>query len=167
MEKMKVLVIGASGLLAGPVIRQLDEKGFDLRLFSRTVKPSMFINDYDIVRGDVFNHDDLVKAMTGCDAVHISISTTDDVRATAAITDLAKKKGIRLISLISGCTVSEENRWFKFIDDKSKMEQMIIQSGIPYFIFRPTWFFESRVVCQEREGINPGPAGWAVSLGGS
>jgi nucleoside-diphosphate-sugar epimerase len=27
MEKMKILVIGASGLLAGPVIRKLDEKG--------------------------------------------------------------------------------------------------------------------------------------------
>jgi uncharacterized protein YbjT (DUF2867 family) len=143
MKKLKILVIGASGLLAGPVIRKLDEKGFDVRLFSRTVKPSMFINDYDIVRGDLFNPDDLDKAMNGCDGVHISISTTDDVRAIALIIEMAKKKGVRLISLISGCTVSEENRWFKFIDDKFKAEQIIIQSGIPYFIFRPTWFFES------------------------
>jgi uncharacterized protein YbjT (DUF2867 family) len=140
---MKILVIGASGLLAGPVIRKLDEKGFDLRLFSRTVNPSMFINDYDIVKGDLFNTDDLDKAMSNCDAVHISISTVDDVKATAAIIETAKKKGIRHISLISGCTVSEENRWFRFIDDKFTIEQMIIRSGIPYYIFRPTWFFES------------------------
>jgi uncharacterized protein YbjT (DUF2867 family) len=143
MEKMKVLVIGASGLLAGPVIRKLDEKGFDLRLFSRSVNPSMFVNDYDIVRGDLFNPSDLEKAMNGCDAVHISISTSDDVKAVAAIVEMAKKKGIRFVSLISGCTVSEENRWFKFIDDKMRIEQMIMQSGIPYYIFRPTWFFES------------------------
>jgi uncharacterized protein YbjT (DUF2867 family) len=143
MAKMKILVIGASGLLAGPVIRKLDENGFDLRLFSRTVSPSMFINDHDIVRGDLFNQDDLEKAMTGCDAVHISISTSDDVKAVSTILETAKNKGIRFISLISGCTVAEENRWFKFIDDKLTIEQMIIKSGIPYYIFRPTWFFES------------------------
>jgi uncharacterized protein YbjT (DUF2867 family) len=143
MEKMKILVIGASGLLAGPVIRKLDENGFDLRLFSRTVNPSMFINDHDIVRGDLFDQDDLEKAMSGCDAVHISISTSDDVKAVSTILDTAKNEGIKFISLISGCTVAEENRWFKFIDDKLTIEQMIIQSGIPYYIFRPTWFFES------------------------
>lgn len=143
MNEMKVLVIGASGLLAGPVIRKLDEKGFDLRLFSRSVSPSMFVNDYDIVKGDVFIPSDLERAMNGCDAVHISISTSDDVKAVAAIVEMAKNKGIRFVSLISGCTVSEENRWFKFIDDKMRIEQMIMQSGIPYYIFRPTWFFES------------------------
>ncbi len=143
MKKMKILVIGASGLLAGPVISRLDEKGFELRLFSRKVNPSMFVNEYDIVQGDVFNPSDLERAMSGCDAVHITISTSDDVRAIEAITETAKKKDIKLVSLVSGCTVSKENRWFKFIDDKYRSEQMIIQSGIPYLIFRPTWFFES------------------------
>jgi len=143
MEKMKVLVIGASGLLAGPVIRKLDEKGFDLRLFSRSVSPSMFVNEYDIMRGDVFNPADLEKAMSGCDAVHISVSTDDDVKAVTGIVEMAKKKELRYISLISGCTVSEENRWFKFIDDKIRIEQMVMESGLSWFIFRPTWFFES------------------------
>jgi len=143
MEKMKILVIGASGLLAGPVIRKLEEKGYDLRLFSRSVKPSMFVNDYDIVQGDVFNPADLDKAVSGCDAVHISLASTDDVKAVANILDASKKNGVRRISLVSGCTVAEENRWFKFTDDKFRTEQMIMLSGIPYYIFRPTWFFES------------------------
>jgi len=143
MKKKKILVIGASGLLAGPVIRALDEKGFELRLFSRSVNASMFVNEYDIIQGDLFNPDDLEKAMAGCDAVHISIATTDDVKATGVILDKAREKGTRLISMISGCTVSEENRWFDFIDQKFRAEQLIMQSGIPYFIFRPTWFFES------------------------
>jgi uncharacterized protein YbjT (DUF2867 family) len=143
MGKMKILVIGASGLLAGPVIRKLDEKGYDLRLFSRSVKSSMFINDYDIAQGDVFNPADLDEAVTGCDAVHISLASTDDVQAVANIIEASKKNGVRRISLVSGCTVAEENRWFKFTDDKFRTEQMIMQSGIPYYIFRPTWFFES------------------------
>ncbi len=140
---MKILVIGASGLLAGPVIRKLDEKGFDLRLFSRSVKPSMFVNDYEIAQGDVFNLADLEKAVSGCDAVHISLASADDVKAVSNIIEVSKRNGVRRISLVSGCTVAEENRWFRFIDDKFRTEQMIMQSGLSWYIFRPTWFFES------------------------
>ena len=143
MERMKILVIGASGLLAGPVIRKLDERGYDLRLFSRSVKPSMFVNDYEIAQGDVFNVADLEKAVTGCDAVHISLASADDVKAVSNILEVSKRNGVRKISLISGCTVAEENRWFKFTDDKFRTEQMIMQSGLSWYIFRPTWFFES------------------------
>jgi uncharacterized protein YbjT (DUF2867 family) len=140
---MKILVIGASGLLAGPVIRKLDEAGFELKLFSRTVNPSMFVNEYDMLQGDLFNPADLEKAVQGCDAIHITISTSDDVKATGTILNAAVKNQIQRISMISGCTVAEENRWFSFIDQKFRAEQLIRQSGIPYYIFRPTWFFES------------------------
>lgn len=37
MGIMNILVIVASGLLTGPVIRKPEEKGYDLRLFSRPV----------------------------------------------------------------------------------------------------------------------------------
>ena len=130
-------------MLAGPVIRKLDEAGFELKLFSRTVNPSMFVNEYDMLQGDLFNPADLEKAVQGCDAIHITISTSDDVKATGAILNAAVKNQIQRISMISGCTVAEENRWFSFIDQKFKAEQLIRQSGIPYYIFRPTWFFES------------------------
>ena len=140
---MKVLIIGASGLLAGPVIRKLDDAGHHLRLFSRNVKPGMFINDYEIVNGDLFNPDDLGKAMDGCDAVHISVSVDDEDRSTEQILKAAQEKKVKLVSMISGATVCEENRWFPFTDKKFRAEQMVMQSGIPYLIFRPTWFFES------------------------
>jgi len=143
MNTKKILVVGASGMLAGPVIRKLDEAGFDLRLFSRSVKPSMFINDHEIVQGDLFNREELSAAMEGCDAVHISVSGVDDARATAAILEAAKEKGVSRISLVSGCTVAEENRWFPFTDKKFRAEQLLMQSGITWYIFRPTWFFES------------------------
>ncbi|MCB0800678.1 MAG: NAD(P)H-binding protein [Bacteroidales bacterium] len=140
---MKILVIGATGLLAGPVIRKLDEKGYDLRLFSRSVKPSMFVNDHEITQGDVFNVADLEKAVSGCDALHISLASADDVKAVSNIIEVSKRNGVRRISLVSGCTVAEENRWFKFTDDKFRTEQMIMQSGFSWYIFRPTWFFDS------------------------
>ena len=143
MERLKVLVIGASGMLAGPVIRKLEEAGFDLRLFSRSVDSSMFINEYETLRGDLFNPADLEKAVEGCDAIHISISNLDEAKATRAILEVARKMEVSRISMVSGCTVSQENRWATFIDQKFQAEQMIINSGIPYYIFRCTWFFDS------------------------
>ncbi len=130
-------------MLAKPVIRQLDKEGFQLRLFSRTVNPSMFYNDYDIMQGDVLNTQDLEKATDGCDAVHISLSKVNEAKAVQEIVTVCRKNGIKLISMVSGCTVSEENRWFWMIDNKYQAEQAIIKSGIPYVIFRPSWFFES------------------------
>jgi uncharacterized protein YbjT (DUF2867 family) len=140
---MKILVIGASGLLAKPVVKHLGNNGFDLRLFSRTVNESMFYDEYDIQQGDVFNDSELQKAITECNAIHISIASLNEADAVDAILKTAKRQKVKLISYVSGCTVSEENRWFPMIDNKFRAEQSIINSGIPYMIFRPTWFFES------------------------
>ncbi len=140
---MKVLVIGASGMLARPVINQLDKAGFDLRLFSRTVNQAMFSKKYEIIQGDVFKPTDLENAMDGSDTVHISLSDVNEALAVRAIVKSAQEKGTKLISYISGCTVAEQNRRFKVIENKYLAEQTIIRSGIPYMIFRPTWFFES------------------------
>lgn len=140
---MKVLIVGASGMLAKPVIQQLDSNGFQLRLFSRTVNQSMFKNKYEILNGDVFNLNDLESAVSGCDAVHISLSGINEALATKAIVDVARQNDIKLISTVTGCTVAEENRWFQMIENKYQAEQSIINSGIPYMIFRPTWFFET------------------------
>jgi len=165
---MKVLVIGASGLLAKPVIRHMDKAGFQLRLFSRSVNQSMFDKEFEMVQGDVFNLNDLNKAMTGCDAVHISLSTANEALAAKIVTDSALQKGIKLISTISGCTVSVENRWFPMIENKYQAEQTIINSGIPYMIFRPTWFFESLdMMIRDGKamllGKQPNPSHWVAA----
>ena len=165
---MKVLVIGASGLLAKPVIRSMDQAGFQLRLFSRSVNQSMFDKEFELVQGDVFNLNDLNKAMTGCDAVHISLSTANEALAAKIVIDSALQKGIKLISTISGCTVSVENRWFPMIENKYQAEQTIINSGIPYMIFRPTWFFESLdLMIRDGKamllGKQPNPSHWVAA----
>jgi hypothetical protein len=103
----------------------------------------MFEIVYEIINGDVFNLNDLEYVITGCDAVHISLSAINEALATKAIVKIAKQKGIKLISFVSGCTVAEQNRWFSMIENKYQAEQSIINSGINYMIFRPTWFFET------------------------
>ncbi len=140
---MKTLIIGATGLLARPVIQEMLKRGHTLRLFSRSASAKDFPEQTEVIRGDVFNTDDLGKAIQGCDAIHITIGRTAETPAMQNILSIAKQENIRLISYVSGNTVREENRWFPMMDDKFRAEQLLIQSGIPYLIFRATWFFES------------------------
>jgi len=140
---MKVLIIGAGGMLAKPVIHHFDKAGYELRLFSRNVDTSMFDKAYEIVRGNALQRTDLERAIEGCDAIHISLANVNEALTTQIIVDVAKQHSIKCISIITGCTVCEENRWFRMIDNKFRAEKAIMESGIPYMIFRPTWFFES------------------------
>lgn len=140
---MKILIIGATGMLAKPVINHLAEADYSLRLFSRSINKDDFTETYDISKGDIFNDNDLKKAIDGCDAIHINLSKIDEGKAVEKVVSMAKQSNIKLISYISGASVAEKNRWFEMIDNKYRAEQVIMQSGIPYLIFRPTWFFES------------------------
>lgn len=140
---MKVLVIGGTSQVAQPVITELSEKGHQIKLFSRHINQSSLAQHFEVSRGDVFNNDDLKAAISGCDAIHISISKVDEALAVENILKEAAKNEIKLISYVSGCTVCEENRWFNFIDSKFRAEQLIIKSGITCKIFKPGWFFES------------------------
>jgi uncharacterized protein YbjT (DUF2867 family) len=165
---MKVLIIGASGLLAKPIIEEFDIAGFQLRLFSRNVNQSMFKKEYEIVQGDALNENDLDKAMNGCDAVHITISNVNEALVVKAIVDSAIQKEIKLISYVSGCTVAQENRWFPMIENKYQAEQFIINSGIPFLIFRPTWFFETLgLMVRDGKamvlGNQPNPSHWVAA----
>jgi len=154
---MKTLIIGASGLLARPVILQLEKAGMELRLFSRHVNPSMFVNEYEILQGDLFNPGDLEKAVEGCEAIHITAAVEDEFRSTELIVKTALQKGVRLLSYVSGATVCEENRWFGFTDNKFRAEQLLVNSGIPYLVFRPTWFFESlQLMVRNGKAMIPG-----------
>lgn len=155
-------------MLAKPVINHLNKAGFQLRLFSRTVNQSMFDIECEMVQGDVLNRSDLDRALDGCDAVHISLSNINEGLAAKAIVEIALQKEIKLISFISGCTVAEENRWYSMIENKYQAEQAIMNSGIPYMIFRPSWFFESLDLMVRNGkamllGRQPNPSHWVAA----
>lgn len=165
---MKVLIVGATGLLAKPVIEQLEKNGFSTRLFSRTINDAVHLKNYESVQGNVFDKHALVKAIKGCDAVHITLSKTDEAEATRIIVQEAKRHSVKLISYVSGASVREENRWFPMINQKYQAERVITESGIPYLIFRPGWFFESlRLFVRNNKasiiGKQPNPSRWIAA----
>ena len=140
---MKVLVIGASGMLAKPVVKKLVSEGFTPRLFSRNVKAEDFDEPHEIINGDVYNKTDLQNAIKDCVAIHISLNRVNESIAVSNIVEIAKNNNVQLISYVSGASVCKENTWFPMIENKWNAEQSIINSGIAYLIFRPGWFFET------------------------
>lgn len=138
----KVAIIGASGMVAQETIKALSNAEYELKLFSRSISPEKYPS-HEVIKGNVFNDAQLDSALKGCDAVHITVGQLDEYDAVQKIVKAAKKHNIKLISYVSGATVCKENAIMPFIKAKYESEQLLKSSGIPYMIFRPTWFMES------------------------
>jgi len=164
---MKILIVGASGMVAQETISELAKAGHNLRLFSRSIDAKKY-PAHEVVKGDVQNKADLEKAIQGCDAVHLTVGGTDETKAVENVVALASTADVKRISYVSGATVTEGNSGFPFIGDKYRAEQTLKASGIPYMIFRPTWFMESLgMMIQDGKanvmGKQPNPLHWISS----
>lgn len=152
MDK-RILVIGGSGMLGEPVARQLKEDGFTARILSRNIEKTqaLFGEEFEVVKGDVGDEESLKTAMEDCFGVHINLNGGPLPRdydrvfhlGTKQIVKAAKEMKIQRLTIITGTSVFPQNGWFYQTEAKLKAEEAIIDSGINYFIFCPTWFYES------------------------
>lgn len=149
----KILVIGGTGLLGKPVAQQLKADGFHVRLLVRNPEKAQqqMGEGYELIKGDVEDPASLRTALTGMDGVHISLkggpTEADfdlmDHIATREIALAAKEKGVGRVTLIGAYASGKENAdtpesWAKY-----KGVEALKASGVPYTIFRCTWFMES------------------------
>ena len=148
-----ILVIGGTGMLGKPVAQQLKADGFNVRLLARNPeKAQKLLGDgYEIVKGDVDNPAALRTAMTDVDGVHISLKggpTAADFErmdhlATRNIANAAKEMNIGRVTILSAYAVSAEKADTPESRSKFKGETALKASGVPYTIFRASWFMET------------------------
>jgi uncharacterized protein YbjT (DUF2867 family) len=148
-----ILVIGGTGMLGKPVAQQLKADGFNVRLLARNPEKAQKLlgNGYEIVKGDVDNPAALREAMKGVDGVHISLkggpTEADfdrmDHLATRDIAQAAREMGVERVTLLSAYAVSQEKADTPESRSKLKGEAALKSSGVPYTIFRASWFMES------------------------
>ena len=153
LDDRLILIVGATGFLGQPVVYMLDHFGFPLRLLSRDPDKAakIFGSQFDIVKGDIADHESLEKAAEGCYGVHINLKGGPrpkdfdriEHRGTAASVKAAVKQGVTRITYLSGASVARDRLWFAPVKAKYNAEQAIIKSGLEYAIFRATWFMES------------------------
>ncbi|MBI5294472.1 MAG: NAD(P)H-binding protein [Chloroflexi bacterium] len=148
-----ILVIGGTGMLGKPVAQQLKADGFNVRLLARNPEKAQKLlgAGYEIIKGDVDNAAALKKAMTGVDGVHISLkggpTEADfdrmDHLATRDIANAAKEMNVGRVTILSAYAVSVEKADTPESRSKVKGEAALKSSGVPYTIFRASWFMET------------------------
>lgn len=148
-----ILVIGGTGMLGKPVAQQLKADGFNVRLLVRNPeKARKLLGDgYEFIQGDVDNESSLNTALSGVDGAHISLKggpTEADFErmdhfAVRDIARIAKEQNVERVTLISAYAVSEEKADTPESRSKVRGEAALKSSGVPYTIFRCSWFMET------------------------
>jgi len=73
----KILLTGSAGFIGSHLTEYLVERGYDVIAFDRYnsnndwgwLEKSKYINDFQVILGDIRDYDSVSKAMVGCDAV--------------------------------------------------------------------------------------------------
>ncbi|MGQ0739738.1 MAG: SDR family oxidoreductase [Bacteroidota bacterium] len=152
---MKILFIGATGMLGKPVAKELIRQGFEVALFGRDRnKLQSQFPGAKTLRGDVFDKASLASAMKETEAVYCNLSVLQTSKEKDPqperegidnIIAAARETGIRRIASISSLVHKYEGmngfHWWAF-QIKNNAVQKIKSSGISYTIFYPSTFME-------------------------
>lgn len=153
---MKILFIGATGMLGKPVARQLIAAGHDITLFGRDEnKMKALFPASTTITGDIFVKDNLLKALKGQDAVYMNLSVPQKSKEKHLqperegidnVIAAGKETGIKRIANISSLVHLYQGMngfdWWAFRIKHDAIEK-IKNSGIPYSIFYPSTFMET------------------------
>ncbi len=149
----KILVVGGTGMLGRPVAEKLSTSGFEVTVLSTNVDKARekLSDSIAIEYGDVTNIESLKKPIEGKDFVYINLSAkiTEElyekieIGGCDKIAKISKEMGVKRIGYISGASSHGEKKGIIYLDGKVEAENRIINSGVPYSIFRASWFYES------------------------
>jgi uncharacterized protein YbjT (DUF2867 family) len=143
----KVVVIGASGSLAGYVIEELQKrKDVHQTLFVRRksrLGKSNFSNA-TIVEGDVMNYSKLKDAIARQDIVYVNLAGELEAMAKNIVKAM-KETGVKRIIAISSIGIYETPLKPVLIPYR-KLADVIESSGVDYTILRPEWFTSANEV---------------------
>lgn len=173
-EPRAILVIGGTGMLGEPVVRCLQADGYPVRVLTRSPNKAraIFGEGIEVIKGDVEDVSSLEAALQGCLGVHINLNGGFDAdlerRGTANVAHAACRANVTRLTYLSGASVFAENCWYAGTRARFEAEAAIRASGVPYTIFKATYFMESlhRFVHGKRAlliGKQPFPWHWLAA----
>ncbi|MBL7740163.1 MAG: SDR family oxidoreductase [Chitinophagaceae bacterium] len=153
---MRILFIGATGMLGKPVAKELIKSGLDVTLLARdTDKMQSLFQDTTVTGGDVFEKDSLAQAMKGADTVYCNLSVLQTAKEKDRHTEkegmtniiaAAKGTGVKRIVYLSSLVHRYQGMngfdWWAFRIKQGAI-QKIKDSGLSYTIFYPSTFMEA------------------------
>jgi uncharacterized protein YbjT (DUF2867 family) len=137
----KIIIIGAGGSLAGPVIEALQNmKDVKLTLFLRnkTRLRQQYIAGSTVVEGDVMNYAVLRDAISEQDIVYLNLAGNLEAMTNNVIKAM-QETGVKRIIAISSIGIYE-TPLRSVLQPYRKLADLIEASGLEYTILRPDWF---------------------------
>lgn len=146
----KVIILGASGNIAGHVIDILkDSSAVQLTLFARRASRLKGKNASKsrVIEGDVLNFKQLKDAIAGQDIVYANLAGDLETMAKN-IVQAMKETGVKRIIFISSIGIYAEPLK-AVLKPYRKAADVIEGSNLEYTILRPTWFTSDNEVSYE------------------
>ncbi|SEQ76969.1 SDR family oxidoreductase [Arthrobacter sp. OV608] len=153
MGEGPVLVVGGTGMVGGQVVRELLNRGKQVRALVRPGSDASRLESrgVEIARGDMMDADSLIRAMTGADAVITSAAgytrhrkgdnPVIDTVGNSNLADAAKRAGVRRFVLTSILTCDQTPEVPHFWH-KRLMEDRLQALGVPFVALRPGAFLD-------------------------
>lgn len=160
---MHLLIIGASRGVGRKCVDEALARGHTVRAFSRSASDiSITDPQFEPFPGDALNTDDLARALTGTDAVLLTLGIKESLsmiwkevhlfsEATKALIPAMREANISRLICLTGLGAGDSRAAYstpermgfnlvlgKAYDDKTRQEALITASPLDYTIVRPT-----------------------------
>src|SRR5258708_4731158 len=164
------LVTGATGKQGGAVVEALLTRGHQVRALTRNpASPAanrLREQGVEIAVGDFTDHDSLVRAARGANAVYAMSTpyeqgTEKEIAQGIAIADAAKAAGAAHI-VYSSVASANLATGISHFDGKYVVEQHLQASGVPYTIVAPVFFMENLLQPWMLSGLRGGKLAMAM-----
>lgn len=152
MDKKRILIVGATGKLAVPVVREMARRGFETIAMVRNLEKGrkLLPAETELVQGDVADQDSLRKAAQNISHLYFHPPSTIAPKAefiveTDGLENILAALPENSVLLKLSAIDAEAAMGTKFTDLRLKYEseQRLKESGRPFVVFRPTWFMEA------------------------
>jgi uncharacterized protein YbjT (DUF2867 family) len=159
---MSILVLGATGTVGRQVVKQLLERGADVRAFVRDPAKATFPSDVTVVRGDLLDVDSVRGAFSGVSTLFLlNAVTADEFTQALIVLNLARAAGVERVVHLS---VIHSDRYLNVphFSGKVGVERVIEEMGFSATILRPAYFINNDLRIKDvvlGYGVYPMPIG--------
>lgn len=162
---MKVLVTGGTGNVGGAVVRELLQRGAEVRVLARRQpEAGKLPAKAEVAIGDLLDPVSVEQTMRGVDKLFLlNAVVTDELTQALIAYGIAKRVGLKHVTYLSVFKV-DQFRDVPHFASKLAVENALREFGVPYTILRPGYYIQNDANLMDAltgAGVYPMPIGTA------